>query len=82
VNYTPTGKSPLAGLRQGGKTVKKRHRVVRRAGAVVEADCGISANPSCRQGRGCGRCFDRDTSNPVRPNFLYSIALSNPVSNR
>jgi hypothetical protein len=24
----------------------------------------------------------RDTSNPVRPNFLYSIALSNPVSNR
>jgi hypothetical protein len=45
VNYTPTGKSPLAGLRQGGKTVKKRHRVVRRAGAVVEAACGISANP-------------------------------------
>jgi hypothetical protein len=45
VNHTPTGKSPLAGLRQGGKTVKKRHRVVRRAGAVVEAACGISANP-------------------------------------
>jgi hypothetical protein len=32
-------------LRQGGKTVEKRHRVVRRAGAVVEAACGISANP-------------------------------------
>src|SRR6516165_12688536 len=34
-----------AGLRQGGKTVEKRHRVVRRAGAVVEAACGVSANP-------------------------------------
>jgi len=32
-------------LRQGGKTVEKRHRVVRRAGAVVEAACSISANP-------------------------------------
>src|SRR5215471_20204688 len=37
VNYRPTASHPLAGLRQGGKTVEKRHRVVRRAGAVVEA---------------------------------------------
>jgi hypothetical protein len=35
----------MAGLGQGGKTVEKRHRVVRRAGAVVKAACGISANP-------------------------------------
>src|SRR5690348_14892146 len=34
VNYPPTASHPLAGLRQGGKTVEKRHRVVRRAGAV------------------------------------------------
>jgi hypothetical protein len=45
VNYPPTASHPLAGLRQGGKTVEKRHRVVRRAGAVVEAPCSISANP-------------------------------------
>jgi hypothetical protein len=29
VNYRPTASHPLAGLRQGGKTVQKRHRVVR-----------------------------------------------------
>src|SRR5215831_4738631 len=34
VNYWPTASHPLAGLRQGGKTVEKRHGVVRRAGAV------------------------------------------------
>src|SRR5215831_11870976 len=45
VNYRPTASHPLAGLRQSGKTVEKGHRVVRRAGAVVEAACGISANP-------------------------------------
>src|SRR5215467_2387253 len=28
VNYRPTASHPLAGLRQGGKTVEKRHRVV------------------------------------------------------
>src|SRR5215467_10057646 len=42
VNYRPTASHPLAGLRQGGKTVEKRHR---RAGAVVEAACSVSANP-------------------------------------
>jgi hypothetical protein len=28
--------------------VEKRHRVLRRTGAVVEAACSISANPHCR----------------------------------
>jgi hypothetical protein len=45
VNYPSTASHPLAGLRQGGKTVEKRHRVVRRAGTVIEVACGISANP-------------------------------------
>jgi len=45
VNRRPTASHPLAGLRQGRKTAEKRHRVVWRAGAVVEAACGISANP-------------------------------------
>ena len=40
-----TASHPLTGLRQGGKIVEERHRVVRRAGAVVEAACSISANP-------------------------------------
>src|SRR5215469_6940768 len=39
VNYQPTASHPLAGLRQGGKTVEKRHRVVPRASAIVEAAC-------------------------------------------
>lgn len=41
VNSLPTASHPLAGLRQGGKTVEKRHRVLRRTGAVVEAACSI-----------------------------------------
>jgi hypothetical protein len=47
VNSPPTASHPLAGLRHGGKTVEKRHRVLRRTGAVVEAACSISANPHC-----------------------------------
>src|SRR5262249_62014821 len=49
VNYRPTASHPLAGLRQGSKTVEKRHRAVRRAGAVVEAPCSISANLRWRE---------------------------------
>src|SRR6516164_10691226 len=45
VNHRPTASILWAGLLQGGKTVEKRHRLVRRAGAVVEAACGVSANP-------------------------------------
>ena len=40
-----TASHPPAGLRQGGKTVEKRHRVIPRAGAVVEAAYSIGANP-------------------------------------
>src|SRR5215472_6979057 len=45
VNYPPTASHPPAGLRQGGKTVEKRHRVIQRASVVVEAACTIGANP-------------------------------------
>jgi Phage integrase family len=47
VNYLPAANLPLPGLRQIGKTVEKRHRVLRPAGTVVEAACSISANPHC-----------------------------------
>src|SRR6516164_2710976 len=45
VNYRPTASHPLGRFASGRQTVEKRHRVVRRAGAVVEAACGVSANP-------------------------------------
>ena len=47
MNYLPSASYSLAGLRQGGKTLEKRHRVVQRTGAVDEAACGITANPPC-----------------------------------
>ena len=53
VNHPPAASLPLAGLRQIGKTVEKRHRVLRRTGAVVEAACSISANPHCSDQRFC-----------------------------
>jgi hypothetical protein len=53
VNYPSTASHPLAGLRRGSKTVEKRHRVVRRTGAVVEVACSISAKPHCSDQRFC-----------------------------
>ena len=73
VNYPSTASHPLAGLRRGSKTVEKRHRVVRRTGAVVEVACSISANPHCSDQRFC--CVSEVYREQLFPRRAYQRAF-------
>ena len=76
VNHRPTASILWAGLLQGGKTVEKRHRLVRRAGAVVEAACGVSANPYYSVQRFYRVSEARDAPDRDRLSLVSNAAIS------